>query len=128
MKLIYVIVFLMISSMAFAKINDYNELVKDLKKPDVEVLVNQLMGGFKKESVVDIIGGETYNIARSGVGCAAGFFGGADTAFTIIDIVSQDPTDFQSYIFAVIFSIAWWQQNGQYLEYMCTNFWRLIHN
>ena len=127
MKIIYVIVLLMLSSMALGKIHDYNELVTELRKPAVEVSVATLMGGFKKEDVVDIIGGEAYDIARTGVGCGAAVFGGLDTGFTIYDIVSQDPTDPGAYIFAVLYTIAWWQQNGQYLTYMCSNFWRLIH-
>ena len=108
-------------------VHDYTELVTELKKPAVEVVVAQLMGSFRKEEVTEIVGGEAYNIARTGVGCASGIFGGLDTGFTIADIIQQDPTDPGAYIFAVLFTIAWWQQNGQYLEYMCTNFWRLIH-
>ena len=117
----------MFGCMATAKVHDYNELVRELRKPAVEVSVAQLLGGFRKEEVIDIVGGAAYDIARTGVGCGAAFFGGLDTAFTIWDIVSEDPTDFGSYIFAVIYSIAWWQQNGQYMEYMCSNFWALIH-
>ena len=56
---------------------------------------------------------KTYAIARSGVGCSAEVFGGGDTVFTIVDIISQDPTDPGANIFAVIYLIAWWQQNGK---------------
>ena len=119
---------LVIQFSASRSVHDYTELVTELKKPAVEVVVAQLMGSFRKEEITAIVGGEAYNIARTGVGCAAGIFGGLDTGFTIADIIRQDPTDPGAYIFAVLFTIAWWQQNGQYLEYMCSNFWRLIHN
>ena len=127
MKIAYLIAFMMILSICSAKAHNYRELVEDLRKPAVEVTVAQLMSGFRKEDVIDVMGGHAYDIARTGVGCAAGVFGGLDTGFTIWDIVSQDPTDFEVYIFAVLYTIAWWQQNGQYLEYMCGNFWQLIH-
>ena len=55
-------------------------------------------------------------IARSGVGCSAEVFGGGDTVFTIVDIISQDPTDPGAYIFAVTYLIVWWQQNGRRLS------------
>eukprot|EP00345_Euplotes_harpa_P017943 CAMPEP_0168336658 /NCGR_PEP_ID=MMETSP0213-20121227/11686_1 /TAXON_ID=151035 /ORGANISM="Euplotes harpa, Strain FSP1.4" /LENGTH=128 /DNA_ID=CAMNT_0008341919 /DNA_START=17 /DNA_END=403 /DNA_ORIENTATION=+ len=109
------------------KVHDYNELVTELRKPAIEVTVAQLLGGFRKEDVVATVGSKAYDIARTGVGCGAGVFGGADTAFTIADIISQDPKDPGAYIFAVLYTIAWWQQNGQYVTYMCSTFWQLLH-
>jgi hypothetical protein len=125
MRIVIVVLAMLV---AFSCAHSYQELIEQHKKPAIESVVNSLLGNFKKEDVVDIVGGEAYDIARTGVGCAAGFFGGLDTGFTIADIIRQDPTDFETYIFAVLFIIAWWQQNGQYLEYMCINFWRLIHH
>ena len=128
MKFAYILAFVMLISFSVAMEHSYTELIEDLKKPAVEVTVAQLLSGFETPEVKELVGGEAYAIARTGVGCGAGVFGGLNTGFTIYDIISQDPTDFESYIFGVLYAIAWWQQNGQYLEYMCTNFWHLIHH
>ena len=121
-----IVIVIMAMLLAFSYAHSYTEFVEDLKKPAIESVVNTLLGDFDKKEIMDLEG-EAYAIARTGVGCAAGVFGGLDTGFTIADIIRQDPTDIQAYIFAVIFIIAWWQQNGQYIEYMCTTFWNLIH-
>ena len=126
----YITVLLVVMAMAWtaqSKMMNYDQKLSEMKKPSIEVVVAQLLGGFKKEDYIHIVGSKAYDIARTGVGCGAGVFGGADTIFTIIDIISQDPTDPGAYIFAVIYTIAWWQQNGQYVTYMCSNFWQLLH-
>ena len=125
MKIAIIIALIMMLSIATA--HNVNSLVEEHRKPDIEVTVARLMGAFNKGDFASIVGGNAYDIARSGVGCGAGFFGGLDTGFTIYGIIAQDPTNIQSYVFAVIYSISWWQQNGQYLEVMCTNFWTLLH-
>ena len=68
-----------------------------------------------------------YKIARSGVGCFSGGLGLLNTVFTDIDIISSDPTDWFNYVFSVLYLYAWWQQNGQFVEVMCTEFWSLVH-
>ena len=128
MKILCFLALILFAGMAYGvKEHDYTELVEELKKPAVEVFVAQIMSNFRREDLVHTIGGEVYDIARTGVGCGAGIFGGLDTGFTVWDILSQDFTDFGRWMFAIIYSIAWWQQNGQYITYMCTNFWHLIH-
>ena len=123
----YLMVFMVLAWTAHSRVQDYNQMLQDMKKPSIEVVVAQLLGGFKREDFSKLVGSKAYDIARTGVGCGAGVFGGADTVFTIIDIISQNPKDINSYIFAVLYTIAWWQQNGQYVTYMCSNFWILIH-
>ena len=128
MKFLALLVALMLLNFTYARsIHDYQELVTELKKPAIESSVNLLLGGFNKADVATLIGSHAYDLARTGVGCGAGVFGGLDTAFTIADIIQSDPTDIGVYIFAVIYSIAWWQQNGQYIDYMCSTFWSLLH-
>ena len=127
MKLSCILVVLMIVSLSLARITNYNELVEELKQPDVEIYAQQLLDTFASKEVLEMLGGHAYDVARSGVGCASGFFGGLNTGFTIYDIILQDPTDPGAYVFGVIYAIAWWQQNGQYMEYMCKTFWDLTH-
>ena len=127
-KIAFLLVLVFVIQGTFAKsAHDYSEFVTDLKKPAIASVVNQLLGGFQREDVIELGDSKLYDIVRTGVGCVAGVSGGLDTAFTIADIIQSDPTDPGVYIFAVIFTIAWWQQNGQYIEYMCGNFWILIN-
>ena len=129
MKILYLLAFILLASMAYgAKEHDYEELVAELRKPAVEVVVAQLMGHLNRDKLVPLIGGHGYDVVRTGVGCAAGVFGGLDQGFTILDIVRRNPTDWQRWIFAGIFVFAWWQQNGQYLGYVCGTFWELLHS
>ena len=92
-------------------------------KPSLETTVAKLLAGFDRQDYINVAESKAYAIARSGVGCGAGVFGGGDTVFTIVDIISQDPTDPGAYIFAVIYLIAWWQQNGKMVTDYCIN-WR----
>ena len=126
MKIVLLVAVLMMATFATAKGLSHKELLEAHPVPSIEQTVSKIFGSVSPDTFKNVVGGEAYNIARTGVGCAAGVFGGADTGFNIYDVVRSDPTDFEVYIFAVLYAIAWWQQNGQYLEYMCVNFWRLI--
>ncbi|CAI2382674.1 unnamed protein product [Moneuplotes crassus] len=127
MRLSLVIVALLLVSTTLAKYHTYEEFTKELRKPAIEASVVQILESYFTPEVVELLGGQAYNIARTGVGCAAGVFGGLNTGFTIWDVISQAPRDIDSYIFGAIYAYAWWQQNGQYMEYMCSNFWDLVH-
>ena len=127
MKASILIVILLLATTSMAKYHTYQEFVGELRKPALESSVAQLVEAYFTPEVVDLVGGHAYNVARTGVGCAAGVFGGLNTGFTIWDVISEAPKEVDSYIFGVFYALAWWQQNGQYMEYMCGNFWDLIH-
>ena len=70
---------------------------------------------------------KAYEVARTGIGCSAGAFGLLNTIFTDIDVIASDYTNWEVYLFAVLYVVAWYQQNGQFMVYMCETFWQLVH-
>ncbi|CAI2384034.1 unnamed protein product [Moneuplotes crassus] len=105
----------------------YEELINDMRKPALAVSINSILAHLTKERLEPLIGNRATDIVRDGVGCGSGVFGGLDQAFTVVDIIRRDPTDWFGYVFATIFIFAWWQQNGQFVTYYCGNLWEEIH-
>ena len=127
MKVICVFFLVLLLSSSMARDHSYEELIQDLRKPALEVTIQQVLGHFNREKLVPYLGSRGYDIVRDGVGCVSGVLGGLDQGFTVADIIRQDPTDWFRYVFAAIFIVAWWQQNGQFITFYCGNFWELIH-
>ena len=127
MKILFLFVLVLLLSSTFArKKHTYEELIKDLRKPAIELSINQILNHLSRERLEPLLGSKGFDIVRDGVGCASGVFGGLDQGFVIVDIIKQDPKDWFSYVFAIIFVYAWWQQNGQFITFYCGNFWDLI--
>eukprot|EP00343_Euplotes_focardii_P003451 CAMPEP_0205814770 /NCGR_PEP_ID=MMETSP0205-20121125/20108_1 /ASSEMBLY_ACC=CAM_ASM_000278 /TAXON_ID=36767 /ORGANISM="Euplotes focardii, Strain TN1" /LENGTH=87 /DNA_ID=CAMNT_0053099549 /DNA_START=42 /DNA_END=302 /DNA_ORIENTATION=+ len=87
MKFAYILTLIMLVSFTVAKEHTYSELIQDLTKPAIEVTVAQLMASFDRPEVKELVGADAYAIARTGVGCGSGVFGGLNTGFTIYDII-----------------------------------------
>ena len=87
-------------------------------------LYNQIQWNSDMESQLN---NETYDLVRSGVGCVAGGTDFVNTVFTIADVIQTDPKSWEVYLFGGLYLYAWWQQNGQYMNYMCTYFWTHIN-
>ena len=128
MKIVYIFAFIMLVGMSYGiNAQDYEELTAELRKPSVEVSVSHLMRGFNQDIMMPKMGFYTYDLIRTGVGCGAGVFGGLDQGFTIWSIVQKDITDWSKWVTAAIFTLAWYQQNGQSVGHMCGTFWELLH-
>jgi hypothetical protein len=73
------------------------EYLERISHPTIEHMVAVAMAYFDSEKITDHIGAETYDVIRTGVGCAAGGLGFVNTVFTDIDVISQAPKDINSY-------------------------------
>ena len=56
------------------------------------------------------------SILQSGVGCDAKVFGGGDTVFTIIDIISDDSFDPRECIVADQYLNFWWNKTRMIIK------------
>ena len=124
MKSIYLAVLL--ASLCLANAASVEELftkMQERKDPvgeSLQYIIESLKRGDSNEN-------KAYEVARTGIGCSAGAFGLLNTIFTDIDVIASDYMNWEVYLFAVLYVIAWYQQNGQFMVYMCETFWQLIH-
>mmetsp|Transcript_13079 Transcript_13079/g.24065 ORF Transcript_13079/g.24065 Transcript_13079/m.24065 type:complete len:128 (-) Transcript_13079:38-421(-) len=126
MKVALFFVFALVALATAEKAYDFSMIDNIKENHAIEATVAKWLLGFNREEFIVHYSGEAYNIIRSGVGCMAGVFDGANIGFMLAQIITDDPTDIMSYVFVGLFVVAWWGQNGQALEYYCGYFWNHI--